>query len=303
MREDDFLEWIRSRGVSQPKRVPVGPGDDCAVVGLGGERLVLTTDQLLCGVHFTEDIEPRLVGRKAMNRGLSDVAAMAAVPVCAVATLAAPPDFPRESAEGVYTGLREAGDAFDCPLVGGDVAGWKGPLALSVTVAAAPGSTGWVLRSGAKVGDAVCVTGSFGGAWKGRRHLEFTPRIAEAKALAENYRLHSMIDVSDALSLDLWRICRSSGVGAELFASAVPVSDEVPAGDDAERLSAALGDGEDYELLFTLCEADANRLIEDNPLDVPVARVGRIIAEQNLALVDPDGGRRPATPTGWEHEL
>ncbi|MGC9454560.1 MAG: thiamine-phosphate kinase [Phycisphaerae bacterium] len=303
MREDDFIQWIRSRGVSQPKRVPVGPGDDCAVVGLGGERLVVTTDQLLSGVHFTEDVQPKLIGRKAMNRSLSDVAAMAAVPVCAVATIAAPPGFPHESAAEIYMGLRQAGDAFDCPLVGGDVAGWKGPLALTVTVAAAPGSTGWVLRSGAKAGDAVCVTGSFGGAWKGRRHLEFTPRVAEAKVLAEGYRLHSMIDVSDALSLDLWRICRSSGVGAEVFASSVPISDEVPGGDAQERLSAALGDGEDYELLFTLSDEDAERLTAGNPLDVPVSRVGTIVAEQGLTLVAPDGSRRSLEPTGWEHEL
>lgn len=303
MREDDFLEWIRSKGVTQPKRVPVGPGDDCAVVGLGGERLIVTTDQLLSGVHFTDDVDPPRIGRKAMNRGLSDVAAMAAVPVCAVATLAAPRDLPAESAEGVYLGLREAADAFDCPLVGGDVASWDGPLAISVTVTAAPGSTGWVMRSGAKVGDAICVTGAFGGAWKTSRHLDFTPRIHEATVLAEQYSPHSMMDVSDALSLDLSRICRASGVGAEIRASAVPVSGDVPAGDAESRLAAALGDGEDYELLFTLSGENVDRLLRDQPLDVAVSRIGTIVAGEGLTLITADGSPRSLSPTGWEHEL
>lgn len=302
MRENDFLDWIRTRGVAQPKRVPVGPGDDCAVVGLGGERLVVTNDQLLAGVHFEPSVEPRLVGRKAMNRGLSDVAAMAAVPVCAVATLAAPHGFERENAEAVYLGLREAGDAFDCPLVGGDVAGWDGPLAVTVTVAATPGSSGWVLRSGAKPGDAVCVTGAFGAAWKGTRHLEFAPRIREARLLADRYRPHSMIDVSDALSLDLWRICRASGVGAEIDASAVPISEDVPAGDFDARLSAALGDGEDYELLFTLPGEQADRLVREQPLGVPVSRIGSIVAGERMTLIA-DGSPCPLTPNGWEHEI
>jgi thiamine-monophosphate kinase len=303
VREGEFIDWIRSQGVGQPKRVPVGPGDDCAVVGFGGERLVLTTDQLLAGVHVAESVEPRLVGRKAMNRGLSDVAAMAAVPIAAVATLAAPKGLSREAAEGIYHGLREAGDAFDCPLVGGDLAGWDGPLAIGVTVAATPGSAGWVLRSGAKPGDAVCVTGAFGGAWRSRRHLEFAPRIREARALAAAYRLHAMVDVSDALSLDLSRICRASGVGAEVLAEAVPVSDDVPPGEPDARLFAALGDGEDYELLFTLPLDAADELLARQPLNVPVTRIGAIVEQKGLTLVAADGGRKPLEPTGWEHEL
>ncbi len=302
MRENEFIEWLRSQQECDPAAVPVGPGDDCAVVMVGAERLLVSTDQLLDGVHF--DLArhgPEAFGRKAMARALSDLAAMAALPLAAVATVSLPRGFSRTDAEAMHHGRRSVSDAFGCPVVGGDVGAWDSPAAMSVTVLGRPEGIEPVLRSGARAGDAVCVTGCFGGAWLTDWHLKFTPRIAEARRLAAECELHAMIDVSDGLALDLWRVCRASGVGAELSADAIPLRPNAPAGRDIEPLTAALGDGEDYELLFTLPAGQADRLLAEQPLAVPVTRIGTITEAEELTLTRGDGGRETLEPTGWEH--
>ena len=161
--------------------------------------------------------------------------------------------------------MRLLGRRFGCPLVGGDVSASDGRLVVSVTVLGRTEGATPVLRSGAKPGDAVCVTGSLGGAWRSRKHLEFVPRIREARQLAEMCDLHAMIDISDGLARDLGHICRASGVGARINADAVPVA--APA-----DLAAALGDGEDYELLFALPPDQADRLIAEPSLSVAITR-------------------------------
>jgi thiamine-monophosphate kinase len=300
MRESSFIDWIRSQSGFEASRVPVGPGDDMAVVTFGGERLLVTTDQVLDGVHFVlSEHGPAAAGRKAMARGLSDVAAMAAVPVAAVATVALPKGTPRTEAEAIYHGLRTLADAFDCPLVGGDVAGWDGPLAITVTAFARPGGTPPVLRSGARVGDAICVTGAFGGAWSTARHLTFTPRIAEALALADRGEVHAMIDVSDGLAVDLAHVCEASGVGAEILAASVPIHPD--ARQRPDPLAAALGDGEDYELLFSLAPEAAEGAVANPPPGAPVTRIGTIAAGSQRTLILPDGRREPLEARGWEH--
>ena len=300
MRESSFIEWIRSQSPFDAAAVPVGPGDDMAVVQFGRQALLVTTDQALDGVHFVlAEHGPRAAGRKAMARGLSDVAAMAAEPVAAVATVALPRGFAREHAEEIYHGLRKLSDQFACPLVGGDVGSWDGPLAISVTVFARPGPAGAILRSAARAGDAVCVTGSLGAAWRTNRHLTFVPRIAEAATLARACELHAMIDLSDGLSVDLAHVCKASGVGAEVSAADVPIHPD--AAELPDPLAAALGDGEDYELLFAVPAAEADRLVRGQPLGVPVARVGTIVEGCELALVRADGRRESLEPTGWEH--
>ncbi len=301
MKEQEFIDWIRSQSRFDPAKVPVGPGDDCAVVSFGSEQLIVTTDQVLDGVHFIlADHGPTAAGRKAMARNLSDIAAMAAQPVAATATVALPRGIPREDVEAIYHGLRSVADQFDCPLVGGDVGVWDGALAISVTAFGRVGQRGAILRSGARKGDAICVTGSLGGAWRGSRHLEFTPRIAEARTLASSYDLHAMIDISDGLATDLGHLCRASGLGAEIESAAIPIHADV-AGLD-EPLSAALSDGEDYELIFTIPADQADRLIADQPLSVEVTRIGTMTEKPGIVLVDSAGGREPMKETGWEHQ-
>jgi len=301
MREREFIDWIRSQSDFDPAAVPIGPGDDMAAVGQGDGQVLVTTDQVLDGVHFVlAEHGPRAAGRKAMARNLSDVAAMAAVPVGAVAAVALPRGFAREDAEEIYRGLREPADAFDCPLVGGDVGTWDGPLAMTVTVLARPGAGGVIRRAGARAGDAICVTGSLGGAWRGRRHLSFTPRVREALALAAGWELHAMIDLSDGLATDLGHICDASGVGAELIAARVPIHPDARGAEDP--LAAALNDGEDYELLFTLpWDEPLEKLLACPPFEAPVACIGRIVEPDGVWLTGQDGRVRRVEPGGWEH--
>ncbi len=296
MRELDFLDWIRSQSDFDPAVVPVGPGDDCAVINHGNEKLIVTTDQLLDGVHFQlEKCGPKLAGRKAMARNLSDIAAMASEPTAATATVALPQGFSQTDAQELYRGLREIGDKFNCCLVGGDVGSWDKPLAISVTVFASPSGIEPVLRSTAKAGDAVCVTGQMGRAWKTTKHLEFTPRIREARELASQYGLSAMIDISDGLAIDLGRLCKASGVGARINSPYIPLS-------ESASLAEALGDGEDYELLFTLPQDKARELLDSQPLGVKVAQIGEITEATELLLIEADGQGQPLKLSGWEHK-
>lgn len=313
MREFEFIDWIRQQSRFDPLVVPLGPGDDMAAVTCGGEQVLVTVDQSLEGVHFIlADHGCEAVGAKAMNRNLSDVAAMAALPVAAVAAVALPKGFARKDAEGIYLGLRAAGDTFGCPVVGGDVSSWNGKLVITVTVLARPAGLRTILRSGAKAGDAICVTGQLGGAWNSRRHLTFVPRIKESRQLASRYSLHSMIDLSDGLAGDLAHICHDSSVGAEVLAAAVPIHHDLQNGKEEaqrdnhlpparRRLIAALSDGEDYELLFTLSDDQAQDLIRTQPLSITVTRIGTIIEGKDLVLVNEDAKREPLPSGAWQH--
>jgi thiamine-monophosphate kinase len=291
MREQALIDWISSRAGALLPPEWVGPGDDCAVVTLGEERLLITTDQVLDGVHLDlAKAGPAAAGRKALARNLSDIAAMAAVPLCATATVSLPGDFADADARAVYTGMEALAEQFNCPLVGGDIAIWKRPLAISVTVMGRPDGIEPVLRSGAQIGDAVCVTGPLGAAWQTGRDLTFTPRIAEARQLAGQCDLHAMMDISDGLAMDLPRLCKASGVGAEIR------SEQLPVHPDAADLNAALNDGEDYELLFVL-PAD-----QIDAIDGPIIRIGTIIEGDAITLIDADGSARPLPAGGWEHK-
>lgn len=275
-----------------------------AVITLGCERLLVAVDQVLDGVHF--DLErdgAKAAGRKAMARNLSDVAAMAVWPIGAVASVALPKGFNEGDAQELYRGLREIGDEFSCPLVGGDVGAWDGRLAISVTIFAKPADdVAPVLRSGARVGDAICVTGKLGGAWRTERHLTFRPRVHEAIFLARKYELRAMIDISDGLCKDLSRVCKASEVGAELWSDSIPIHENALAGrDDITLLQAALGDGEDHELLFTLPEKHVEAIRKDQELPLQVTRIGTITKKTDLILIRGDGSREKLTDTGWEH--
>lgn len=302
MEEFAFIDWIRGQTRLDPSRVPVGPGDDCAVVRVGGESLLVTTDPCADGVHFRlAECGPRAAAAKVMKRNLSDIAAMGGEPIAAVAAVTLPRGFAEADAKELYLGLREAGDAFDCPVVGGDVSAWDHPLLLTVTMFGRPAGERPILRSDARPGDAICVTGTLGGTLASGHHLRFTPRVREAAALVRGFDVHAMIDLSDGLASDLRHVCRESGVAAELDAAAVPVSPA--AAGTADPLAAALTDGEDYELLFTLAADAAADLEARQPLGVPVRRIGRIVAGEGITLVRPGGRREPLTASGWRHRI
>jgi thiamine-monophosphate kinase len=302
MREFDLINWIIARHKADPARVPVGPGDDCAVLNVGGQKLLVTTDQVLDGVHLhLAQAGPRACGRKAAARNLSDIAAMAGEPLAMTATLALPAGFRLEQAQEIYFGLCEMGEQFGCPLVGGDLAAWtqaQGSLQISVTMLGLCRQAGPILRGGAKPGDALCVTGQLGGAWRSGRDLSFVPRVREAQLLAQEYDLHAMIDITDGLAADLAHLARASGLAGQLDAAAIPIHDDALRGPDP--LAWALHDGEDYELLFALPEDQAQRLLAQQPLPVKVARIGTMLAGEGLTIIR--GEREEILqPRGWEH--
>ena len=292
--EWEFLEWIRS----QPSRsdlVRLGAGDDLAVLNWKKDELLLVgADQVLDGVHFdSAQHSPREIGRKAMNRNLSDCAAMACLPAAAIATVALPRGAGMDYAKELYLGLREAGDAFDCPIIGGDTGSWEGKLALSVTILGRADGIAPITRSGAKAGDGIYVSGALGGSILGR-HMSFVPRIREARELAKAAAITAMIDISDGLAIDLTRICRASGVGASIDAAAVPIhADAVELARKTRRspLEHALGDGEDHELLFTTAARPPGAI-----------RIGTITADRSVVIQE-KGKQRPLEATGWDHAL
>jgi thiamine-monophosphate kinase len=304
MTEFEYIHWLRGKTPSDP-RVPVGPGDDCAVVaGASGEPWLVTTDMLLDGVHFVlEQTEPRRIGRKAMAVNLSDIAAMAGRPVAAVVSVGLPRQAPANLAEELFLGLREKADEFQTAIVGGDTNSWDGRLTLSVTLLGQTGPAGAILRSGAKAGDWLLVTGPLGGSILGK-HLDFTPRVREGLLLSQMATLHAMIDISDGLAADANHLAEESGCGIVLKADAVPIAPAAYQLQDGQTpLEHALSDGEDFELLFALPPEHAQRLLELQPLaETTLTCVGECIEEKGLFLQE--GQTRRALPAlGFVHAL
>lgn len=306
-----FIDRIRQLAGEAPG-VRIGIGDDAAAVTIeSGRPAVVTSDMLLEGVHF--EIPPataREVGRKSINVNLSDLAAMAATPRFAVVSVCLPrgrSDVASSASclslgEELIEGMIEAARSCGVAIIGGDTNSWDGPLIVSVTAIGEAHPNGLVTRSGAQPGDWICVTGELGGSLSGR-HLSFTPRIAEAQVLHEAVALTAMLDVSDGLVADLYHILEESRCGAILDAAAIPVSDAaVSLGGNRTPLERALGDGEDFELLFTLSASDGQQLLARSDLPVRVTRIGEIVAGPGCQLRD--GGLISDLPRlGWTHEI
>ena len=279
--------------------VIVAAGDDCAVLDFGGTEYVLfKTDAVVEGVHFTSDTPPEKVGRKVLARCLSDIAAMAGKPTAALITLALPPKFEVSDVDHLYAGLNKLAIEYDVAIVGGETTTSSGGVLISVALLGTVTKDKCILRSGAKAGDAVFVSGNLGGSIRGK-HLDFAPRVREARWLADHFRLGAMIDLSDGLASDLRHILKASGVGAELLSSAIPISREAKLSARAESstkppLLAALTDGEDFELLFTVPPGSSVALLDEwkNQFpQLPLSCIGRITAEPGLRLRDKQGVR------------
>jgi thiamine-monophosphate kinase len=194
-------------------------------------------------------------------------------------------------------------DEFGVTIAGGDTNSWDGPLVVSVTALGTPVGTQPVLRSGARSGDWIFVTGACGGSLAGR-HLTFTPRLVEAARLTKLVPLHAMIDISDGLAADLHHILDESRVGAMVEAAAIPIHADVgiPA-DDRTPLEHALSDGEDFELLFTVAAEDGPNLLSAWDHSTPLTVIGRITAESGCRLQSSDGTLADLPPLGWTHPL
>ncbi len=307
----------------------VGVGDDCSVYEISKNRYLLATcDMLIEGVHFSKrTASPFLIGCKAMACSLSDIAAMGGEPLFALVSIGLPETTTEEFVQDLYVGIRSMCRDYQVVLAGGDTVRSPDKIVIDVSmIGECPGGT-FVLRSGAKAGDAIVVTGSLGDSAAGldllegklsdsdteRRselieaHLAPEPRCEQGKYLAENFEIHAMIDLSDGLAGDLAHICESSKLGARVHADKLPVSKTLADfcwNSGVNPLQYALSGGEDYELLFTLAPRELKRLMSEWPeeFDVPLVHIGEMDkAVTGIHLVATDGSGRPLDVRSFEH--
>ncbi len=304
--ERKLIERIR-RLAPAPTRVLVqGIGDDCAVLRPPrGHELLVTTDFSLEDVHFRRDWHsPESAGHRCLARGLSDIAAMGGEPLAAFLSLALPSNLPQPWADRFLRGLLRLARSFKVVLAGGDIAQSPAGVLADIMVVGSVRKGQALLRSQAKPGDALYVTGALGGSAaaihqlragrelrpaRHRAHFFPEPRIATGQALR---RLASAaIDLSDGLSTDLSHICEESGVGAVLYAESLPIA-------RGATLDLALHGGEDYELLFT---APPRTRVPAQIAGIRITRIGEIIRGNRAFIADRQGRRQPLSPRGWEH--
>lgn len=326
-RERAILKNIRTRAMhGSGGALRVGIGDDAAVLAVRrGEEIVVTTDFSLEDVHFRRAWHaPEAVGHKCLARGLSDIAAIGARPLATFVSLAVPDEWTRKRARArswvdrFYDGLLLLAERWSVPLAGGDLAqasgGASARAAADIVVIGAVERGHALLRSGAKAGDAIYVTGTLGGAAAELRaltksparyrsmildtpehpHFFPQPRIDVSRALVRRRLATAAIDISDGLSVDLQHLCEESGLRAEVDAALLPVG-------RAATIEDALHGGDDYELLFT---ADAGARIPRSIAGVPVHRIGRMVRRQAgrpQMMLMKDGRRSELKPEGWQH--
>lgn len=312
--ERRLIERIRKASRPRPAAVPLGIGDDCAVLRPpAGHELLVTTDFSLEGVHFRRDWHtPEVVGHRCLTRGLSDIAAMGGEPLAVFLSLALPADLPQKWADGFLKGLLRLADKFDVPLAGGDTAQSPDGILADIIVTGSVPKRKAILRSGARPGDRIYVTGTLGGSaaaiddmGRGRKlrerdypqHFAPSPRIEVGRFLREKQLASAMIDVSDGLSVDLMHICEESSVGANLEPRAIPLA-EIGRPAREVDLDFALHGGEDYELLFT---APQSKRVPSRVAGVPISMIGLVTPHPGIFIVGPNGHGVELLPRGWEH--
>jgi thiamine-monophosphate kinase len=281
MHERELLQSIY-KNASQSSAIRLGPGDDMGELMIGEQRVLCAVDQLIVGKHVTLETPPKIIGRKAIARCFSDIAAMGAIPVGSLMTACLPPEVTNSWCSEVFSGAKEVAEKWGGPIFGGDIASTDGVAVFTVTAIASPGIQS-VLRTGAQEGDYICVTGELGNSIAGH-HLSFTPRIKEAQELLKTLGsdLHSMIDISDGLGQD------ASHLTSESLQLVIDV-DLLPLREGAS-IDGAISDGEDYELLFT-CPVK------------PPSYLATVIGKVELgkgAVITKDG--KDISKCGWVHE-
>ncbi len=297
-----------------------GIGDDAALFKpKPGHEMILTCDWFLEGTHFLRDMHPPdAVGWKCLARAVSDVAAMGGMPRCFLLSLALPKSHTGPWLDLFLGGLRRASRKFQCVLAGGDTTR-RQEILINVTVTGEVCSGHAVLRSGARAGDVLCVSGRLGEAELGlqllkqhrgivseknpliRKHLYPEPRVALGEWLAKRGLATAMMDLSDGLSSDLPRLCAASGVGARVESAKIPlVKKPAVHGKQAlDLLQLALHGGDDYELLFTVPRRFTNWLPR-RFRGIPLTAIGEITRDQRPVVILADGPEQPLVPGGWD---
>jgi thiamine-monophosphate kinase len=281
-RESEFIAWT-TEGMTG--RLPVGPGDDAAVLSDG---TVIAVDAVVEGVHFESGTDPALVARKALGRPLSDLCAMGARGELVFVAALLPPG---TDGPALARALNESARSFGVTLAGGDTkATAPRTLALAVTAVGRCRQGGPWTRSGGRPGDELLVSGPLGGAGSGR-HLRVSPRADVVEALvASGCEVHACIDISDGLGRNLPLLCAASGLGARVRAGEIPVHEDVAA--DRDRLAAALEDGEDFELLLAVPPG--------TPRPAGLVTIGAL-TEGPAIVLEEGSHQRPWPDCGYEH--
>ena len=286
---EDLLVSRICAGLATGSGVIASAGDDCAVLKppRAGQALLFKTDCMVEGVHFTAETPAELVGRKALARALSDIAAMGGVPRHALVTLMMPPQTKVHYVDGLYRGMNALAKQYQVALVGGETS--QAPLiTLTIALLGEALARGWIRRGGAKAGDAIYVTGRLGGSIQGH-HLKFDPRLAEGQWLARQGHPHAMMDLSDGLAKDLPRMASAAGLGFEVDFSHLPRR----RGCTPQQ---AWSDGEDYELLLAVPEKGQDKMKSGwarHFPKVPLTCIGHFVRDRSTVPSDLAGG--------WDH--
>ena len=270
-----------------------GPGDDCAVIKFSKDKYMLfTSDMIVEGVDFTGKDRPYLVGRKAIAVSVSDIAACAGLPRYCLVSVGLPKNTSVDFIDKLIKGMFHFAKKYGINIVGGDLSRAR-QLTIDVSMLGIVEKKNLALRSGAKIGDIIFVTGKLGGSILGK-HLRFTPRLKEARFLVKNFRVNSMIDISDGLTQDLGHILEESSAGAIIYEDLIPISKQ------ARNLNDALYWGEDFELLFTVSAYEAKKLYRKKLTGFKP--IGEIVDKKyGLRLVDKRGRDKIIKPKGFQH--
>jgi thiamine-monophosphate kinase len=302
MTEDAFLRALFARLPSPPGKLVIPPGDDCAGYAHGGGNILLVAvDQIVEKRHYLAEgpaaATPEQVGRKLLARNLSDIAAMGGKPLFCLVAASLGPNHDEHWLNRFFKGLLKLGKKHGVCLIGGDLATAPQDTVAALTIIGEVGSRDVCRRSGARPGDLLFATGKFGRSYQTGHHLSFEPRLKEGLWLAQNRFARAMIDVSDGLLIDAWRLCRASGTGLKLDTAAIlrRTADTSP--------EEALNDGEDYELLFAVSKTKAKDLLKKWPFArVAVTKIGEFFLAGRPIIIDGSGIRLSGSrPGGYDH--
>jgi len=305
-----------------PRRsVIAGIGDDVAVLYSPERKLLLvTTDMLVENVHFSiSTATPYQIGWKSLAVNISDIASMGGEPTYAFVSIGLPRNTNVEFVDEFYTGMRDVATKYDVDIVGGDTVS-SPEIIINISLLGEVEKENYILRSGAKYGDAICITGDVGGSSAGleilqqkfsiegtKKHLMPEPRVQEGRLLARSGFVTSMIDVSDGVSSEIYHICEQSKTGAYIYMKDIPLSPNVLSvaqHTNKNPYDFALYGGEDYELLFT-CRPDKFQFLKDQVLrmcNMPITQIGKILDVSSLITIEDESGKTiPLESKGYDH--